>query len=166
MKKNFIIVSYRIDLEENAMKRQINYPINDYKSELFLVDLLANKNPYAKKDKFTFLHQPFKTTGKKFQVFDEQTTDILVPYNEGSNFIEELRKIERTSFFLPSLKEFLKQTKNYTISIYQWQFNKLWEAGLLYGLFENRIFVLDKKAYHEQYGLNSKAEQSIEDFII
>ena len=157
---------YRNMFTENAMKRQINYPINDYKSELFLVDLLANKNPYAKKDKFTFLHQPFKTTGKKFQVFDEQTTDILVPYNEGSNFIEELRKIERTSFFLPSLKEFLKQTKNYTISIYQWQFNKLWEAGLLYGLFENRIFVLDKKAYHEQYGLNSKAEQSIEDFII
>lgn len=151
---------------ENAMKRQIKYPIDDGRENLFLTDLLANKNPYAQKDKFTFLHQPFKTIGKMFQVFDENTIDILVPYNEGINFIEELREIERTNFFIPSLKSFMKQTTNYTISIYQWQFDKLWEAGLLYGLLENRIFVLDKKAYHEQYGLNSKAEQGVEDFIL
>lgn len=157
---------YRNLFTENAMKREIEYPINEYKTKLFLADLLANENPFAKKDKFTFLHQPFKTIGKKFQVFDEQTTDILVPYHEGSNFIEELRKMEETSFFLPSLKDFLERTKNYTISIYQWQFDKLWEAGLLYGLFENRIFVLDKKAYHDQYGLNSKVELSVEDFIL
>lgn len=159
-------IFYHNMFAENAMKRQIKYPIDDGREPLFLTDLLANKNPYAQKDKFTFLHQPFKMVGKMFQVFDENTTDILVPYNEGINFIEKLREIERANFFVPSLKSFMKQTTNYTISIYQWQFDKLWEAGLLYGLFENRIFVLDKKAYHEQYGLNSKAEQSVEDFIL
>ena len=159
-------IFYHNMFAENAMKRQIKYPIDDGREPLFLTDLLANKNPYAQKDKFTFLHQPFKMVGKMFQVFDEYTNNILVPYNEGINFIEKLREIERANFFVPSLKSFMKQTTNYTISIYQWQFDKLWEAGLLYGLFENRIFVLDKKAYHEQYGLNSKAEQSVEDFIL
>lgn len=157
---------YRNMFAENTVKQQMKYPIYDCKEELFLRDLLANRNPYAVKDNFTILHQPFKTTGKTFQIFNEQTTDILVPYKDGDNLIEEIKELEQTSFFVPSLKEFLKQAKNYTISIYQWQLNKLWEAGLVYGIFENRILILDKKAYHEQYGLNSNVEQGVEDFII
>ncbi len=156
-------IFYRNMFRRNDMKSKIKYPVN---KELSLVSLLSNKNPYANKDKFTILHQPFKTIGEKFQVFDEQTMDVLVPYGEGKKLIEELRKQEQTTFFLPSLKEIMQQTKRFTINIYQWQKDKLWEEGLLFSLFEDRVFVLDEKAYDKRYGVNVKAEQTVEHYIL
>lgn len=151
--------------QEKEMKRQLRYPIEDCGSKLYLVNLLGNSNPYVKKDETFFLHQPFKSIGKRFKVFDNQTFDVLAPYGDGTDLIEELREAERMnpSFFL--MKNLVKQAKGYTISIYKWQKEKLWEEGLLYGLFENRIWVLDSKAYDKQYGLNEEAELEVENYI-
>ena len=152
--------------QEKGMKRQIRYPIEDCKSVLYLTNLLGNDNPYAKKDESFFLCQPFKSIGKRFEVFDDQTFDVLVPHGDGVSLIEKLREAERTDFFLPSMKNIVKQAKGYTVSIYKWQRDKLWEEGLLYGLFENRIWILDRKAYDRQYGLNEKAEPGVGNYIL
>ncbi|MCI7181696.1 MAG: CRISPR-associated helicase Cas3' [Lachnospiraceae bacterium] len=152
--------------QEKGMKRQIRYPIEDCKSVLYLTNLLGNDNPYAKKDEPFFLCQPFKSIGKRFEVFDDQTFDVLVPHGDGVSLIEKLREAERTDFFLSSMKNIVKQAKGYTVSIYKWQRDKLWEEGLLYGLFENRIWILDRKAYDRQYGLNEKAEPGVGNYIL
>ncbi len=147
------------------MKSQIKYPIEDCKSVLYLTNLLGNDNPYAKKDEAFFLCQPFKSIGKRFKVFEDQTFDVLVPYGNGVGLIEELRKAEGMSLLIPSMKNLVKQAKGYTISIYKWQKDKLWEEGLLYGLFENRILILDIKAYDRQYGLDEKSELKVENYF-
>ena len=159
-------IFYNSLYQEKSTKRQIKYPIEDYGNELYLTNLLGNDNPYAKKNESFFLHQPFQSIGKRFEVFDDQTFDVLVPYRKGANLIEKLREAEQTNFFLPSMKNIVKQAKGYTVSIYKWQRDKLLEEGLLYGLFENRILILDAKAYDRQYGLNEKAELNVENFIL
>lgn len=152
--------------QKKEMQMQIRYPIDDCGNTLYLADLLGNQNPYVRADETFFLHQPFKEIGKRFGVFDDQTFDVLVPYGDGAGLIETLREKERSSFFLPSIKNIVKQAKGYTISIYQWQRDKLWEGGLLYGLFENRILVLDQKAYDKKYGLSENAALEAGNYIV
>ena len=152
--------------QKKEMKMQIRYPIEDCGSVLYLTNLLGNDNPYAKEDRDFFLHQPFKLIGKRFEVFDDQTFDVLVPYGDGDSLIEKLKEADGMNFFIPSIKNIVKQAKGYTISIYKWQRDKLWEEGLLYGLFENRILILDMKAYDGQYGLNDKAELEVGNYIL
>lgn len=157
---------YRNLFREKEVKRQVKYPIKEYGNELFLTNLLSGENPYANKDIYSILHQPFKTAGKAFKVFDKQTVDVLVPYEEGKELIEKLKERDGTDFYPLSLKEIMQQAKKYTINIYQWQKEKLWEEGLLLDLFGGRLFVLDSLAYDGQYGLNTNAEHTIEDFIL
>lgn len=159
-------IFYNSLYQEKGMKNQIKYPIEDCGSVLYLTNLLGNANPYVKKDETFFLHQPFKSIGKRFEVFDDQTFDVLVPYDDGCDLIEELREMERTDFFMPSMKQIMKKMNGYTISIFKWQRDKLWDEGLLYGLFENRILILDAKAYDGQYGLNDKAELEVGNYIL
>ena len=152
--------------QQKEVKRQIRYPIEDCESVLYLTNLLGNDNPYAKKDETFFLCQPFKSIGKRFEVFDDQTFDVLVPYGDGVSLIEKLRKAERTNLFLPLMKNIVEQAKGYMVSIYKWQKDKLWEEGFLYGLFENRILILDMKAYDRQCGLNEKAKMEAGNYIL
>lgn len=152
--------------QKKEMKNQIRYPIEECGSVLYLANLLGNDNPYAQKDEVFFLRQPFKSIGKKFEVFDDQTFDVLVPHGDGVRLIGELKEAERTYAPLISMKNIVKQAKGYMINIYKWQRDKLWEEGLLDGLFENRILILNTKAYDRQYGLNEKAEMEVENYIL
>jgi len=159
-------IFYRHLFHEKHMERQIKYPIDHLGQNLYLKNLLANDNPYTKEDEAYYMHQPFKTVGKEFQVFDEQTVDVMVPYGNGKKLIEELRAAEGLSFNLSLMTELIEQAKRYTISIYQWQRDRLWEEGVLFGLFEDRLFVLDEKAYDPQYGLNDQVKQTVENYIL
>lgn len=152
--------------QKKEMKNQIRYPIEECGSVLYLANLLGNDNPYAQKDEVFFLRQPVKSIGKKFEVFDDQTFDVLVPHGDGVRLIGELKEAERTYAPLISMKNIVKQAKGYMINIYKWQRDKLWEEGLLDGLFENRILILNTKAYDRQYGLNEKAEMEVENYIL
>lgn len=151
--------------QQKDMKRKIKYPIENY-GTIYMADLLANKNAWAHSNEPPFLHQPFRTIGERFQVFDDKTFDVLVPYGDGKELIEELKKMENDRFTLPLLKGIMQRTKKYTISIYQWQKEKLWEKGVLCSLFENRLLVLDERAYDCKYGVNDKFEQAVENYII
>lgn len=149
---------YRNLFREKDLRRLIKYPINDQGSELLLAYLLADGNPYAKNTEYSYLHQPFKTASTRFEVFDQETYDVFVPYGEGAEILKELGETERQAYFLPPMKELLQQVKGYTVSIFRWQKDKLWEEGLLTGLFEGRMLVLNMEAYDLQYGLNDRAE--------
>ncbi|MDD6572147.1 MAG: CRISPR-associated helicase Cas3' [Thermoflexaceae bacterium] len=149
------------------VRKELKYPVKDCGETLYLAELLANKNNYARKKEVNyFLRYPFKTAGQKFKVFDEDTIDVIVPYEEGERIIDEIRKLDYRKIEFEELNRILKEAKAYTISIFQWQKDKLEEYGYLESCCENKIFLLNPKAYHFQYGLGNIEEQSIENFII
>ena len=60
----------------------------------------------------------------------------------------------------------MQQAKKFSISIYEWQKERLEQAGMLYTILDGRVLVLDKRAYDEHFGLIVTDEQPAENFIL
>lgn len=148
--------------------KELKYPVKECGETIYLANLLANDNKHSgKTNKANYiLHYPFKTVGQKFKVFDDNSIDVIVPYQDGERIIEELRRKNFAKFEFEEMEHLLKEAKTYTISIFQWQKDKLEEYGYLESCCENKIFLLSPKVYHQQYGLGKIEEQSVENFII
>ena len=148
-------------------KNMLGYPVAIDRKNYYLTDFLANKNPFADGKKAYLLLQPFLTVGKAFEVFDDATIDLIVPYKEGKQKIEELEIILGQSFFdMQKVRLILKDLKEYTIGIYQYQKEKLDEYGLIIPILEGRSFILKEEAYSLIFGLNIPKEYSVENFIL
>lgn len=85
---------------------------------------LLTRNDSVEQDTPYYFRQAFRLAGKEFQVFEENTADVVVPYGEGTKLISDLR-IERAERDLAYLKEKLEQARPYTVSLYQWQLDRL-----------------------------------------
>lgn len=94
-----------------------------------LFSLLSRNSEIEKEFPFYF-RQAFRLAGKEFQVFEENTADVIVPYGAGAGLISDLCG-ERVEYDLAYLKERLEQAKPYTVSLYQYQLDRLNEAHSL-----------------------------------
>ncbi len=146
---------------------QTEYPTMIFGEKYHLARLLSNQNGSAgsKKNKAFVLRQPFRTVGQEFKVFEQDTTDILVPYKEGKALIERLGEIAMPQFHIAELQGLLRQAKGYTVAVYEWQRKKLDQEGLLTTILDGRAYVLNEKAYEKTCGLVVK-EQAVEDYIL
>ncbi len=145
--------------------KELKYPIKDFRNTQYMADMLANKNEFVK-DKSFVLRQPFKTMGKMFQTFEDDTVDILVPYAEGRQIIDRLKLTEMDPLSSIELEGILKQARRYSINIFDYQKIKLEENGLLSSICDGRILILQESAYSNAYGLGDISESKVEDFIV
>lgn len=85
---------------------------------------LLSLNAYCTEPPSYYLRQAFRLAGSLFRVFEEDTTDVIVPYGDGSALIGELggERARRDLFYLKAL---LEKAKPYTVSLYQYQFDLL-----------------------------------------
>lgn len=74
------------------------------------------------------LRQAFRTAGKNFSVFEENTVDVLVPYGEGKDLVLELGSL-LLPYDLGEIKQVLERVKRYTVSLYEWQRKILDQEG-------------------------------------
>lgn len=157
---------YRYLFEET--KSEIKYPVKDCGTTIYLTDLLSNYNGSAEnsENKSFILHQPFQTVGKKFQVFEQDTVDVVAPFELGIHLIEQMESMDERHLDWERLKEIVQQAKKYTVSVYQWQKEKLDQAGMLYSILDGRILVLDGQAYDLELGLTISDEQPVENYIL
>ncbi len=88
-----------------------------------LFSLLSLNNHYPNGEPFYF-RQAFRQAGAVFQVFEENTADVIVPYGEGEELISALRG-ERAKWDVPYLQSLLEKTKPYTVALYQYQIDRL-----------------------------------------
>ena len=65
-----------------------------------------------------FLKQAFRTAGRLFQVFDEDTQDVVVPYGEGKKLILELSGMGDDPT-VEELRKWVERAKSYTVALYQ-----------------------------------------------
>lgn len=104
-----------------------DYSLKDRPSLFSLLSL----NGYCTQDQPYFFRQAFRLAGSLFQVFEENTTDVVVPYGRGEQLIQELcgEQAGRDPGYLRSL---LEAAKPYTVSLYQYQIDRLNEEhGLI-----------------------------------
>lgn len=121
-----------------------------------LFDLLAENKLHTERPEFKgtyFLNQAFKTAGQFFKVFDEDTTEMIVPYNaEAKELIADLFS-QKAAFDDAFLKTCIEKAKPYTVQIFEYQNRKLTEYGMLSSDDRGRFTVLNGQCYHAETGV-------------
>lgn len=129
-----------------------DYPAQEHGS---LFDLLSVNCKYAESQpggERYGLHQAFALAGGLFEVFDQETSDVLVPYGEGRALIEAL-----SAPGVPSdprrQRELLERAKPYTVSLYQFQLELLERRGGLVPFWDGAVLALQPTFYDSETGL-------------
>ena len=98
------------------------------------------------------LRQAFRTAGTLFEVYDQNSESVVVPYRDGNQLISELcssRAARDAAYF----KQLLQKAKNYSISVYRDQLLKLQREGAVQTICEGRVMVLGEEWYDNNTGL-------------
>lgn len=141
-----------------SQERLMEYPID--KRGTSMIDLLSvnkkgkteYKDKYGSKDPNLVMFQAFKTAGQEFEVINQKTTSVLVPYKEG----EELIAILNGRLQYPELPEILRKIQRYVINLYDNQMRRLNEKDALYRLENGGVLALKNGFYDEVVGLNEE----------
>lgn len=99
------------------------------------------------------MNQAFRMAGGLFQVFDNDTRDVVVPFADGEALIAELasRRAPDPAF----LADWLRRAKPYTVAVYDYQLRLLAGALTDYG----GVTVLAPGYYDEHTGLTLKPKE-------
>lgn len=175
----FICTYYRRLFRALDDKGETLYPIQYRDGDpYFIAYLLANHIQQQEGEPEFFMHQPFKTAGEYFHVFDENTYSVLVPYHsEGEQLIRQIEGMLAATGSIS--KTYLQRAGEYTITIYEWQ-KRVLEANQLLTPIQDRnprelgekgrnavlMYKLDERAYREDIGLTLEAvKRTVDDYI-
>ncbi len=150
-------------LYANQESRAYDYYVKEIQDTLY--NLLADNScrrefNYNEDNKWhnSIMNQSFKEAGTHFCVFDEDTIDVIVPYNsEAKNIISDLNS-ERAGHDIVFMEEVIRRAKKYTIHIFEYQRKKLDEMGMLHLYSDAGIYSLDEQCYHPKWGLDIEGE--------
>lgn len=96
-----------------------------------LFSLLSQNETYTDGvEEAFYFRQAFHLAGSLFQVFEENTRDVIVPYGKGAELIKDLCSA-RAQNDPNYLKKLLAQAKPFTVSLYQYQLQQLTKEGVL-----------------------------------
>ena len=128
-----------------------------------LLDLLSLNTAFADEncpDVSSYsLWQAFALAGRKFEVFDTETTDVLVPYGEGKALIEEIyANQERLRYDFSYARSVIERAKGYTVSLYEYTVREL--DGMLEPVCDGRLLVATDAHYDENTGFTLKKASS------
>ena len=153
---------YRCDLTSDEavgsyysfLYNEMAYGAQDYPTHgQTLFDLLSRNTQFASTDASSyFLKQAFRTAGEWFEVFDNDSETILIPYREGKGIIEKLAK-EKFIYDLSHLTELLEKAKPFTVSVAATKAEQMRKSGAVYTLINGSISVLNEGYYDEKTGI-------------
>ena len=128
-----------------------------------LYHLLADNPRYADANcaqaERYLLRQAFRLAGSLFQVFDEDTRSLLVPYGRG----RELQNTLRNAAQVYGQKDWavirgcIDGAKGYCVSVYRYQLERLESLGAVISLFDGGILLLSDGFYNEHTGFSLEA---------
>ena len=125
--------------------------------EVTLLDLLSlNKSRWEiYKDAHWELAQAFKTAGRLFEVIDQNTEAVLVPYDKNAKDIIASLNNDPTP---AEISRLIGKAQKYTVSIYAGNKKALIENGAIY-VSNNGINILDKRFYNSEFGITTEGSQ-------
>lgn len=133
-------------------KEQLVYP---YRNEN-LIDLLSlnhDRNLLSGRTKANVSGQAFATAGQAFNVIENNTQSLLVPFNEeAKTLIAELNTNKTPS----EIRLLLRKAQPYMAGVYPQMFRKLQEENAIFSL-TSGVLTVDERYYHSEYGLTEEA---------
>ena len=137
----------------------LNYFIKPLKKDMTEL-LAANRNNSSyniaythenKKSLPLFIVNSYRTAAEHFQVIEDRTTSVLVPYDEESKeIIAQLNGSET----IEDLSGLLRRAQQYMINLFYYERKQLEQNDGLDSLLDGKILALRETAYSNEYGLN------------
>ncbi|HBL82535.1 MAG TPA: CRISPR-associated helicase/endonuclease Cas3 [Clostridiales bacterium] len=139
------------------LKKRFVYPAPEYHSNL--LDMLSFNNTMINDRKCSFLlRQSFFTAGKYFKVFDDNATDVIVPYDGSAKAIISALRERSAQYDLALMKKLLNRAKPYTVSLFEYQLKELEKNGGIALEEDRQIITLNPNFYDENTGVVTCAE--------
>lgn len=139
------------DLLYKTENDRLSYPVEGNESLLNLLSL--NKNRYeilpVPKTCSPYESQAFKTAGTLFKVIDNNTQDVIVPYNDEAKAIISMLDDSRAS-----TANLLRKAQKYTVSIYSGMKSKLNENNAV-SVLKCGAVILEKSFYNDEFGVDT-----------
>lgn len=143
-------------------KLEMNYTFNDDKTmydalstNTYGINAFNSRNGFESK---LMLKQAFKTAGSEFNVIDQNTYGVIVPYDEGKTLITLING----ECSLSDLKGYLKRSQKFSVNLFETDKRKLEAMGGIIGLKDGAILAVSDEFYDEDMGVIF--EKSIMDF--
>ncbi len=133
-------------------------PENDKTMFDLLSDNSTAENAYYSNNRIKsnlILGQAFKTAGDNFNVIDNNTTSIIVPYEKGESIISKING----NCSISELKQYLKDAQQYSVNIYELDFNKLDKLDAFYRLNNGGVIALRNEFYNLNTGVTTDEQQ-------
>jgi CRISPR-associated endonuclease/helicase Cas3 len=103
----------------------------------------------------------YKTAAEHFEVIDNKTTSVLVPYGEGEEIIAELN----SNVSITDLTNLLKKAQQYIINVYSHEKEELTRNRALVSYLDGKVLALTEGAYDSEFGLNIENDSEFSDNI-
>ncbi|WP_346869058.1 helicase-related protein [Clostridium sp. UBA5119] len=136
--------------------REMNYTLSKGNNDKSMYELLSSNreadNSFNSRNGHKsqlMLKQGFKTAGDNFQVIDQNTTGVIVPYGEGKNLITLING----ECDLSDMKKYLKKAQQFSVNLFEIDKRKLEEIGGIVGLKNNSVLALREEFYKEDVGV-------------
>ncbi|MEK5060669.1 CRISPR-associated helicase/endonuclease Cas3 [Paenibacillus sp. FSL H7-0326] len=106
-----------------------------------------------------YLANSYNTAAAHFEVIDNMTTSVIVPYGqEGKDIIADLNGDTQ----IGDLTRLLRKSQQYTIQLFHHELQILARNEGLKSLLDGKVLILSESAYDEEYGLNLQNESNLE----
>lgn len=129
-------------------KNEMDYYIKELNINLF--ELLSMGFGHGN-DNYV-LRQAFATAGKVFEVIDSETFSVVVPYGKGVDIITELCS-SKSQFEYEYKKTLVNDANGYSVSLFKYQFDRLFNSKAIYEIANSGIYVLDENNYDDTLGV-------------
>ncbi|GGF93468.1 CRISPR-associated helicase Cas3' [Paenibacillus aceti] len=103
------------------------------------------------------LANSYGTAAKYFEVIDQATTSVIVPYGEGERIITDLNG----SPSIDDLTTLLRSAQQFTVNLYRHERDHLIENDGIESYFEGQVLVLHERAYNEEFGCDIENDSSM-----
>ena len=102
-------------------------------------------------DSRVVMRQAFKTAGDNFEVFDNSQTTLIVPFEDGKELINDILS-DKFGVDIIWTKNILKNAKNYTVNLYDYQIKKLDEQKAIIRDQNKMVLILNPEYYDGELG--------------
>lgn len=124
-----------------------------------LYEMLSDNPHYRAGNKSEYtLCQSFKTAGSRFCVFESPTVTVLVPYGDGKDIPDRLQQLYYDKNY-KSLQNEIKNSAQFSVSVFDYQFNLLTENNAILPLCDGAFYVLSPSYYGPDTGFTGKPKE-------
>lgn len=159
--ENYILSNKAVSCYYSHLYGDYNPQDMDYKIpdlDASMVNLLGFNKLLSSEYKYDFcMKQSFRAAADSFSVFDDTTVSVVVPYQDGKWLAHELRMAAKAGF-VNQFYALVKQLREYTVSLFKNQFDKIEEQGGIEKISFNgsSVYVLFEDFYNAEYGVTDE----------